>query len=808
MTTNSLSSNRLHSSYYTTNRHLISVLDQTHLKSLLVGSSQIHLGWARNKSQLEWPSPDSKITFSSRKGSNQGDSDSDLTLFTSSMHGSTSSATSSIDRYSSGMEGKTQRKKTLDKSSSKKRWSFRFSKRSPQPPSLILPDDSSATTRHPSPVKVSDEPPVRKPKPVLKITRSGSLRSLKIVRSKSKSSSESKGPAAEDLRSNRATFSSILKDSKFPEQVEPQVGIKDSEEILPVAKLCPYQHCSLHGHHHHHEPPAKRFSFLKRRSSKDQKGVNPKTPATVDKPFGKKTEVKVTKKGSNEGSKGNKIEKPIGKDADFSIEFYAKTRTEHVPESSSGLVDADLANMMFGVNGNNQKEVQNLRIDDQDSSIVNIDKKHGSINGNQMNMWRLIQRHMVSDSDLVAESGCKLDQQVDKEKQSCNAADAMNQEYENRKMFVIKIVREAIQRVLLPGADDQSITSEVISEKDHQKEPNPGADDLISGTQKGKPDGWSHIKKVILLRRFITELEKVKRFDPNPLLPKSEAETVSLTPQTVGYKKNSDDWILDYALQQAVSELSPSQKRKVALLVKAFESVAPKLDDSKDSSLTDENGDYKDFDEQGVTEFDSAVKSEKEKYINMWHMIYQHVVTDITSKVGSELLHGDDDEQEVKDQSINNEFSPRVADMLIRQSVNEILLPEVEEDASLSLERKDVDIDIDIDGGESQTQQIIPKNWNKLRTLRRSIKDLESSRKLKLKLKSETPRQSAFHKEEEEEREQVDLRRQKSHQKTKAEQWMIDYAVQHIVTKLTPARKKRVSMLVEAFEAVIPLPET
>ncbi|CAH1432199.1 unnamed protein product [Lactuca virosa] len=43
---------------------------------------------ARNKSQLEWPSPDSNTNFSSRKGSNQGDSDSEFTLFTSSMHGS------------------------------------------------------------------------------------------------------------------------------------------------------------------------------------------------------------------------------------------------------------------------------------------------------------------------------------------------------------------------------------------------------------------------------------------------------------------------------------------------------------------------------------------------------------------------------------------------------------------------------------------------------------------------------------------------------------------------------------------------
>ncbi|KAI3491204.1 hypothetical protein L1887_44450 [Cichorium endivia] len=58
------------------------------------------------------------------------------------------------------MEGRTQRKKTLDKSNSKKHWSFRPSNRSPQSSSLSLPDDRSATTNHPSPVKVSDASPL------------------------------------------------------------------------------------------------------------------------------------------------------------------------------------------------------------------------------------------------------------------------------------------------------------------------------------------------------------------------------------------------------------------------------------------------------------------------------------------------------------------------------------------------------------------------------------------------------------------------------------------------------------------------
>lgn len=57
------------------------------------------------------------------------------------------------------------------------------------------------------------------------------------------------------------------------------------------------------------------------------------------------------------------------------------------------------------------------------------------------------------------------------------------------------------------------------------------------------------------------------------------------------------------------------------------------------------------------------------------------------------------------------------------------------------------------------------------------------------------------------EQEKADLSHQMMDERKKAEQWMLDYAVQHIVTKLIPARKRRVSMLVEAFEAVVPLPE-
>lgn len=55
----------------------------------------------------------------------------------------------------------------------------------------------------------------------------------------------------------------------------------------------------------------------------------------------------------------------------------------------------------------------------------------------------------------------------------------------------------------------------------------------------------------------------------------SGAGKISLRRQTADEKKRTEEWMLDYALQQVVSQLAPTQKRKVSLLVKAFETVVP-----------------------------------------------------------------------------------------------------------------------------------------------------------------------------------------------------------------------------------------
>lgn len=81
-------------------------------------------------------------------------------------------------------------------------------------------------------------------------------------------------------------------------------------------------------------------------------------------------------------------------------------------------------------------------------------------------------------------------------------------------------------------------------------------------------------------KRLGDESEDPRNFNPRepnylPLVPDPEAEKVDLKHQLMDDRKNAEEWMLDYALQRTVTKLAPVKKKKVALLVEAFESVMP-----------------------------------------------------------------------------------------------------------------------------------------------------------------------------------------------------------------------------------------
>ncbi|KAG7945821.1 hypothetical protein I3843_14G007900 [Carya illinoinensis] len=94
------------------------------------------------------------------------------------------------------------------------------------------------------------------------------------------------------------------------------------------------------------------------------------------------------------------------------------------------------------------------------------------------------------------------------------------------------------------------------------------------------PNFCDNQKRTTRCKKRIKDEEESRNFNPRepnylPLAPDPEAEKVDLRHQMMDERKNAEEWMLDYHLQQAVTQLAPARKRKVALLVQAFETVMP-----------------------------------------------------------------------------------------------------------------------------------------------------------------------------------------------------------------------------------------
>ncbi|CAI9099734.1 OLC1v1036596C2 [Oldenlandia corymbosa var. corymbosa] len=487
------------------------------------------------------------------------------------------------------------------------------------------------------------------------LTRSSSKRAVRILFKKN-SFNPRKAPlknsqmSEELLNVERATCSSIIKDARFPEHVELEPGQEESQRTSFV-KVCPYHHCSLNGHCH--DPPPQKKPFLRRRKQSSELGKTVKSSSgsapETKRSAGKKKGSKKNQVPSNaeclvheasylesEDTKGSNVVLHGASDhGNNGLEFCVREgislkQEELSPEAS---VEIKESSSEF------QSQERELEISKAPEKSLGL-RKSSLSKGKSVSMWHLIHKHMVS--DLAAEEETKPHQETDMSRhledaqmetarESSNVSpdftdpnvgtsdqDKENQDIEIRKLFAIKLVREAIEKILLPEVQDQlsesqSVTSESaesqeLTEKNHQEDPHEGTNKesatmqvSIDGSittqeikkqesQSGKkpdkksPSNWSNLKKWVLLQRFVKELEKVRKINdtkPRQLQLETDpsSEKLSLRRPTGDEKKKAEEWMLDYALQQVVSQLAPTQRRKVALLVKAFETVVPPQED-------------------------------------------------------------------------------------------------------------------------------------------------------------------------------------------------------------------------------------
>ncbi|KAL6853431.1 hypothetical protein ACP4OV_019460 [Aristida adscensionis] len=102
-------------------------------------------------------------------------------------------------------------------------------------------------------------------------------------------------------------------------------------------------------------------------------------------------------------------------------------------------------------------------------------------------------------------------------------------------------------------------------------------------------------KKVTIARRRKSQEggDQMRPFKPKapdflPAVTGPEAEKVDLRHQMMSDRRNAEEWMVDYALRKAVKKLARAQKRKVEMLVQAFETVLPTVANEKNPVQQDD----------------------------------------------------------------------------------------------------------------------------------------------------------------------------------------------------------------------------
>lgn len=502
----------------------------------------------------------------------------------------------------------------------------------------------------------------------------------------------------EDLDAQRATCSSTLKDSKFPNYLQLNHGGTELEGTSAM-KVCPYTYCSLNGHHHDPLPPLKHFLSARRRALNLKTHKSFKLGCLSPKSPGKKNEesVKLDMKSTpmsleieeenqdffvevyskDEGKEGEdleccnidweegycsascsddvceeKIEKAgveklngelqelydeesvssgawSDEDGDSGSEsLYQQMKINHLVE------DQDFLNCdVFEVSRTREEDVYdqmddmkglNLPIEDQninfqqeetckDSKTIpdfeekskdGIDENRTTIIYNiiQFNISIFVNGEKTEDSEMeksvilkvpetcVADDGMETEEVkgmevADDEMETEEVKEAMEEQIISNEYDEGSEVNQMVAVEEIPFDDqdvesnEQSSASNLIKKQDDNDFDQESKECETDKKQTDEITSETN-KKMSSFCKKSDSSDDLREFNPRGpnFLPEAEdpdAETVDLRHQMIDERKNAEEWMVDFALQQAVTTLAPARKRKVALLVEAFEKVMP-----------------------------------------------------------------------------------------------------------------------------------------------------------------------------------------------------------------------------------------
>ncbi|KAL2337121.1 hypothetical protein Fmac_011567 [Flemingia macrophylla] len=611
-------------------------------------------------------------------------------------------------------------------------------------------------------------------KPTKALTRSSSLSLVRTLTkttsfkaSRTSSRKSTRAVMCADMSApHRATCSSTLKDSKFPSYLMLNPGGTESEGTSAM-KVCPYTYCSLNGHHHTDLPPLKSFVSSRRRLLKTQKRAKLEALS----PRNLKIALEAEKEDSD--VEQNVFDAKAACDEigiDIFIEIYAN---EKDPRGAEEMGKIDFL-----------KEIE-----DQEDNKSTIEDN--GIAASEEGVMQFITPKVV---DIPSPRISEIDLEEDFKK----SLDDVAIEVDTKGSFLQNENTEDVDedhQTIVWSHEEMSMRS-YCSDEEHDM----GDVDMDYSDSKTCDMEWEEER----LCGFNNEEDadsSVYTEEDNDSKVESSSESshdVSVT------------WLDDIlGCYYGVFLVEETHKQ-----VNSEESTYFKEKPNDISSVPEDN--------RGSTETQEIEYSSKDMGCDQ-SSITEEILDYLTTSQdnGGECEEHDDDEascnmKALDEETIDNTQSQKMSETCKVDETSEssslenndennkgesqIELLDVSEESNIAVEEKGkgkaqrFQRTSDIGGEEESTS----KNWEGGIRRKRGAEDDDEMRKFNPKEPNFLPIVP------EPEPEKVDLRHQMVDERKNAEEWMIDCALRQVVTKLAPARKKNVALLVEAFETVLP----
>ncbi|KAK6928852.1 Calmodulin-binding domain, plant [Dillenia turbinata] len=637
---------------------------------------------------------------------------------------------------------------------------------------------------------------------VKQLARSASLKlvrtlrktpSFKLARSSSKKCCRVVLCAEMDVQ--RATCSSTMKDSKFPVFLELNPGGTEAEGTS-VLKVCPYTYCSLNGHHHPPLPPLKCFVAARRRLLKTQKSTSLEclSPQKVKLSEAKDDEILVGVEEVQEEELHNTTIPAIIKDEneDFFIEIYAKEREEMVEvivnESRKDDTEAkaDDEQVAKSVSG----EQLCSEIDYEDDHDINVDDGLTDLAETEAFSEKGGDSLSSSDQDKIAseclhdrgELECKTGVQLDEfDFEACD----MEWEEAPFSNSIIEIEADiADVKVGQPEeAENMNFPKESIFETDGVQSNSfdeNSADDLH---QEGPEEDASWVSNFsdIDYEDYEQVQSGLDSNSQNQMPGSAHDEAEESMAKENQYCKMDDFTVSTAALASIEEPVSVTMEDYFSELTHSTDAAEVTFISQKQDAETEQvlQGTTA---ERGVEEEEEVLKAEKDEM--------------------HEELDKSNGKETIEDPKLDTTADRQ--SQTVGETEENRYFGNAEQFNSMDDQTASMKFNKSSSWTRSNANQEDPTACKKLKLIigsKRLPEDSDEQRKFNPKEPNYLPVQP------DPEAEKVDLKHQMVDDRKNAEDWMVDFALQRAVNQLATARKKKVALLVEAFETVIPVPK-